>query len=251
MRIGFSCISIATVVVGLAGLRTGQADGPDLAVIDRDPTGAVLGILRWEAPIPWSTARETAIGLGGDLASIDSAKANARLACLRGEPFLDLGECDGPWIGLGRVASALPGGAAWSWADGSAASFAAWGEGRPAGSPRLPGYATMVAGGAWFDALPGPDAGSTVRAAAIRWSRETDKDADGVPDALAASGIPIFVASDGCGGDPADLDGDGRVNGADLAAVLGNWGGSGVGDVNGDGVVNANDLAAILGAWTG
>lgn len=48
-----------------------------------------------------------------------------------------------------------------------------------------------------------------------------------------------------------DLNGDGVVNGADLAILLGQWGG-GAGtcaDLNGDGVVNGADLAILLGAW--
>lgn len=48
---------------------------------------------------------------------------------------------------------------------------------------------------------------------------------------------------------PADINGDGVVNASDLALLLGNWGGTGVGDVDGDGIVNATDLAALLGAW--
>jgi 1,4-alpha-glucan branching enzyme len=49
---------------------------------------------------------------------------------------------------------------------------------------------------------------------------------------------------------PADVNGDGMVDGSDLAAVLGAWGtGAGPADVNGDGVVNAADLAALLAAW--
>ena len=49
----------------------------------------------------------------------------------------------------------------------------------------------------------------------------------------------------------ADLDGDGRVGGADLALVLSDWGAcaKSVGDVTGDGVVNAGDLAAVLADW--
>ena len=50
-------------------------------------------------------------------------------------------------------------------------------------------------------------------------------------------------------GNPADLNNDGVVNAADLSALLGNWGGTGVGDINGDGAVGAADLAALLGAW--
>ncbi len=52
----------------------------------------------------------------------------------------------------------------------------------------------------------------------------------------------------------ADLNGDGVVNAADLAQVLGHWGvtdpSSMVMDFNDDGVVNAADLALLLGAWS-
>lgn len=50
-------------------------------------------------------------------------------------------------------------------------------------------------------------------------------------------------------GNPADLNHDGIVNASDLAILLGNWGGSGVGDIDHDGIVGAQDLAALLGAW--
>lgn len=60
---------------------------------------------------------------------------------------------------------------------------------------------------------------------------------------------------------PGDVNGDGRVNGADLAAILGNWsvppGSAGCGgqvpcpaDINGDGRVDGQDLAAVLGNWS-
>jgi len=48
-----------------------------------------------------------------------------------------------------------------------------------------------------------------------------------------------------------DLNGDARVNGADLAILLARWGLSGSGDYNGDGVVGAPDLALLLSYWTG
>ncbi|MSR41855.1 MAG: hypothetical protein EXS10_08160 [Phycisphaerales bacterium] len=48
---------------------------------------------------------------------------------------------------------------------------------------------------------------------------------------------------------PADLNGDGVVDGADLAMLLNNWGGTGVGDVDGSGIVDAADIAALLNAW--
>jgi hypothetical protein len=50
---------------------------------------------------------------------------------------------------------------------------------------------------------------------------------------------------------PADLDGSGVVNAADLAQILSAWGPNQghPADFNGDGVINASDLAALLGAW--
>jgi predicted outer membrane repeat protein len=51
---------------------------------------------------------------------------------------------------------------------------------------------------------------------------------------------------------PADLDGDGSVDAADLAILLGGWGpctGGCPGDLDGDGEVDAADLAILLGAW--
>lgn len=50
---------------------------------------------------------------------------------------------------------------------------------------------------------------------------------------------------------PADLNGDGSVNGGDLASVLGSWGSAGASDLNGDGTTNGADLAVILAAWGG
>jgi len=50
---------------------------------------------------------------------------------------------------------------------------------------------------------------------------------------------------------PADLNNDGTVNGADLALLLGNWGNPGTGDIDSSGVVDGADLAALLSAWIG
>lgn len=64
------------------------------------------------------------------------------------------------------------------------------------------------------------------------------------------------VGTDGALGDPAsgpagDLNGDGAVNGLDLAALLAAWGGpAGPADLNGDGAVNGVDLTILLAAWT-
>lgn len=50
---------------------------------------------------------------------------------------------------------------------------------------------------------------------------------------------------------PGDLNNDGIVNGADLAALLAAWGsGNAAADLNGDGIVNGADLAALLANWS-
>lgn len=52
---------------------------------------------------------------------------------------------------------------------------------------------------------------------------------------------------------PIELTGDGHVNAADLAILLGAWGACNdcTADLNCDGIVDAADLSLLLGAWTG
>jgi hypothetical protein len=49
--------------------------------------------------------------------------------------------------------------------------------------------------------------------------------------------------------EPADLNCDGSVTGADLGLLLGAWGQAGPGDLNADGTVDGADLGALLAAW--
>ena len=48
---------------------------------------------------------------------------------------------------------------------------------------------------------------------------------------------------------PADVNGDGTVDGADLGILLGNWGNSGAGDIDGNGQVDGADLGALVADW--
>ena len=56
----------------------------------------------------------------------------------------------------------------------------------------------------------------------------------------------------------ADLNGDGRVNGADVGILIGSWGvvppgappAAARADINRDGVVDGIDLAFLLGSWS-
>ncbi|MFO0873814.1 MAG: CRTAC1 family protein [Phycisphaerales bacterium] len=57
--------------------------------------------------------------------------------------------------------------------------------------------------------------------------------------------LTIASAAPAC---PADFDGNGSVDGADLGSLLGDWNGS-ARDLTGDGVVDGADLGVLLGAW--
>ena len=50
---------------------------------------------------------------------------------------------------------------------------------------------------------------------------------------------------------PADITGDGIVDGYDLGRLMGSWGTTATGaDINGDGTVDGSDLAILLAAWS-
>ena len=69
--------------------------------------------------------------------------------------------------------------------------------------------------------------------------------ADTVNSRYAIARIRVGAVGTNC---PADVNGSGGVDAADLAALLAGWGTTSP-DVNGDGIVNASDLAAVLAAW--
>ena len=67
---------------------------------------------------------------------------------------------------------------------------------------------------------------------------------------LAAPTQPSKLCPPACMG---DINGDGSVGPADLAALLSNWGAVNpalpAADLNGDTIVNSQDLAILLSAW--
>ena len=78
--------------------------------------------------------------------------------------------------------------------------------------------------------------------------RFTANDAD--PQSIVEAGIDAFLVTRvECEGScPADFDGDGDVDTADLLFLLGAWG-TGEGDVDGDGDTDTADLLELLAAW--
>ena len=106
---------------------------------------------------------------------------------------------------------------------------------------------------AWIDSLAGPDAGASTRSAIFVWDTFDDCNSNGVPDPLEIARDPRLDpdgdgAIDGC--NAADLNGDGRVDAADLTVLLALFGSAGpLGDLDGSGAINAADLTILLNAW--
>ena len=124
------------------------------------------------------------------------------------------------------------------------------------------GTATRIAAGGGFTvAAAGPDSDgdgypdSVDNCPAVGNPSQADCDEDGLGDACELlAGAPDFNANsvpDGCEC-IGDLFPDGQVNGADLGALLSQWGPASattVSDLNRDGSVNGADLGYLLSAW--
>jgi hypothetical protein len=160
----------------------------------------------------------------------DATGANDRIAC--GAWADDIGATTNQGsVWLFERAATKSGGPAWA---PSAQLVADDGEGSDYFGFSLAWLCDLLVVGARFDDTNGtPTTGS----ARVWWA--DDANGDGTPESC----------SDSSPASP-DLDGDGRVNAADLAILLGAWGPGVVADLDGDGAVGASDLAILLGAWT-
>ncbi|MFN5497506.1 MAG: hypothetical protein ACK5C3_13130, partial [bacterium] len=49
--------------------------------------------------------------------------------------------------------------------------------------------------------------------------------------------------------EPGDINGDGAIDGGDLAALLSGWGGAGASDIDGNGTTDGADLSSLLSNW--
>jgi len=209
--------------------------------------------------VSWETARQRAIDLGGDLASIASRSENAWLAGpILGEYPLDAGRQ--AWL-AGRKASGN-----WYWVDGTNYEFESWhcfGDGSPCQPDNTGAWMSAIwsIGGQlyWNDMYTTQT--SRVAGSFIEWSADCNNDGivdygqilDGTYADENGNGVPDCCdAGDSCDC-PADITEDGRVDAADLGVLLAVWntdGGSiSQADINNDGVVNASDLGVLLGAW--
>jgi hypothetical protein len=123
-------------------------------------------------------------------------------------------------------------------------------------------YAITDAGDGRAVLVTGPNSGSTINGFRLT-NGYTERTYRVYPaDAPQATALVIAPPSstdangnlvpDECELSPADLNGDGIVNGADLSALLGSWGactGTCAADINDDGSVGAADLAILLNLW--
>lgn len=99
---------------------------------------------------------------------------------------------------------------------------------------------TLSGNGIWRGVLPARPAGSVV-SYAVRAIDAVGNSADGTV---------LMYTEPGDAGSPADLNGDGEVDGVDLTILLAAYGsGDTVADINDDGIVDGFDLAALLAAF--
>jgi hypothetical protein len=89
----------------------------------------------------------------------------------------------------------------------------------------------------------------------LRDANKTDDKGQIAYDLWVGTGKSAPVAMDSAtvslaASNPADLNGDGAVNAADLSILLSNWGTPGPGDINGNGAVDAADLSILLSSWS-
>ncbi len=112
------------------------------------------------------------------------------------------------------------------------------------------GPAGTEAGGGWFfREFRVADFVTPSSAVRLRFIAE-DANAGSVVEA-AIDEVVMRVIECESGGIPEDLNGDGRVDAADLAILLSAWGTAGPGDLNLNGSVEGADLALLLSGWTG
>jgi hypothetical protein len=146
----------------------------------------------------------------------------------------------------------------WRWVTGEPMTFLNWGPGFPDNCCYGESVLQYPSASYWNDAeTAGVPAGHRYRVI-IEW--EADCNSDGVVDYgqilqgqlvdANTNGIPDICQEPTC--HDVDLYTNGRIDGADLAALLSEWGPTTPitrSDFNHDGVVNGSDLSKILGFW--
>jgi hypothetical protein len=194
----------------------------------------------------WLTAYNAANARGGKLVTITTqAEADFVFARLASNPAAWTGG-QGPWLGLYKSSGI------WRWVTLEPYAFTQWAPGEPNNSgDRARWWTADGAIRATWDDQPSTN---TAVASIVEYALAQDCNANGSPDARdIALGLSTDANSDGVPDEcapacPADIDGSGTIDAADLAALLGAWN-TAAGDLDGNGTTDAADLAALLGAW--
>jgi hypothetical protein len=248
--------ALATAVVIACSGSPGSGAKVAIAPWPGDPS-VHLVVFRTDEPIGWDDAHRL-VEIAGVSWSVPTDEASRAFVA---EVVGTLGpwECVGPWIGVLRSGgrSAITDG--WiSIATGREVFSPPWSSDAPLGAAPLR-WAVALDGrdGAgletWIELLPDAEAGpGSFGLVAITPADTTDCDGDGIPDAIEIHWLGTEPCDPSC---PADLDGNDRVDGADLGAWLSSVGDDcppGVscpGDLDGDGAISGADLGLLLAAW--
>lgn len=222
-----------------------------------------IGVFRSTVPIAWRNAKNQIEAFGGFLFAPQSESDRAVVE----ELVATLGpwECIGPWLGVQRVPSTKPLDTGWADIHGLPVANVPWSADQPYGSHVFFWSAAVDAReetyDTWVNILPDPDAGAPVFGYVFLLEGSfPDCDGDGIPNHLEiellgesdsdSDGTPDVCAI------PGDINGDGKVDGMDLAIILSTWGPCAAslpcpGDLSGDGTVDGHDIGLLLGFWTG
>ena len=200
----------------------------------------------------WFACRAAAQGLTGDLASPSTVIENSFVERL--VPPKQFPIWNRVFLG-GRQNKGKAPNEGWYWVDGSAWNYVDWFENQPNGGEGFLVTMPDESGCTWGDY---PANSSDIYYFMAEW--DADCNNDGVVDYgqilqgqlvdANTNGIPDICQEPTC--HDVDLYTNGRIDGADLAALLSEWGPTTPitrSDFNHDGVVNGSDLSKILGFW--
>ena len=209
--------------------------------------GSAYELVLASPAVNWTAANTAANARRGKLLAITSqAESDFVFATLasNGAGWSSGGQ--GPWIGAYKASGT------WRWSSGEAWGFTQWAPGEPNNSGDRARYWT--ADGAIRATWDDQPSSNTAIAYLVEYANAADCNSNGSPDArdialgisqdANANGVPDECAPP-C---PADRDGNGSVDAADLSTVLGAWG-TAAGDIDGNGTTDAADLSALLAAW--
>ena len=268
-----SKMSAVGVVSMMIASQAGAADAVQWRVEDGGNGHWYLGVVA--DGCTWTGARTAALNVGGDLVSLGTqTESDWVYAQIASKATLWRNRV-GPRIGLVQDASGAEPSGGWSWSDGTPLAYTNWnvdgflGQPNPIdvgvcvdsdfggyyGWPNMP----MNSWGSYQDTFVSACHWENFRSYIIEWSADCNHDnivdygeiLSGQLSDASGNGIPD-VCETPLTCHNADLYPNGRIDGADLAALLSEWGPVNRptrSDFNLDGLVNGSDLAFLLANW--